>query len=46
MNLLVDIFRDFAAFFQLTAFSSVTWQMAVMWGVSAVLLYLGVHKKF
>ena len=46
MNLLVDILRDFAAFFQLTAFSSVTWQMAVMWIVCAVLLYLGVHKKF
>ena len=46
MNLLVDILRDFAAFFQLTAFSSVTWQMAVMWVVCAILLYLGVHKKF
>ena len=46
MNLLLDILRDFAAFFQLTAFSSVTWQMAVMWIVCAVLLYLGVHKKF
>lgn len=46
MNLLVDILRDFAAFFQLTAFSSVTWQMAVMWAVCAILLYLGVHKKF
>lgn len=46
MNLLVDILRDVAAFFQLTAFSSVTWQMAVMWAVCAILLYLGVHKKF
>jgi oxaloacetate decarboxylase beta subunit len=46
VNLLVDILRDFAAFFQLTAFSSVTWQMAVMWVVCAILLYLGVHKKF
>jgi oxaloacetate decarboxylase beta subunit len=46
VNLLLDILRDFAAFFQLTAFSSVTWQMAVMWIVCAVLLYLGVHKKF
>jgi oxaloacetate decarboxylase beta subunit len=46
VNLLVDILRDFAAFFQLTAFSSVTWQMAVMWAVCAILLYLGVHKKF
>jgi oxaloacetate decarboxylase beta subunit len=46
VNLLVDILRDVAAFFQLTAFSSVTWQMAVMWAVCAILLYLGVHKKF
>jgi oxaloacetate decarboxylase beta subunit len=46
VNLLVDILRDVAAFFQLTAFSSVTWQMAVMWVVCAILLYLGVHKKF
>jgi sodium ion-translocating decarboxylase beta subunit len=46
VNLLVDILRDFAAFFQLTAFSSVTWQMAVMWVICAILLYLGVHKKF
>ena len=46
MNLVLDIARDFAAFFQLTAFSSVTWQMAVMWVVCAVLLYLGIHKKF
>ena len=46
MNLLVDILRDFAAFFELTAFSSVTWQMAVMWVICAILLYLGVHKKF
>jgi oxaloacetate decarboxylase beta subunit len=46
VNLLLDILRDFAAFFQLTAFSSVTWQMAAMWIVCAVLLYLGVHKKF
>ena len=46
MNRLVDILRDVAAFFQLTAFSSVTWQMAVMWVVCAILLYLGVHKKF
>lgn len=46
MNLLLDIARDFGAFFQLTAFSSVTWPMAVMWIVCAVLLYLGIHKKF
>jgi carboxybiotin decarboxylase len=44
--MLVDIARDFAAFFQLTAFGSVTWQMAVMWVVCAGLFYLGIHKKF
>lgn len=44
--MLLDIARDFTAFFQLTAFSAVTWQMAVMWIVCASLLYLGIHKKF
>ena len=44
--MLVDIARDFAAFFQLTAFSAITWQMAVMWVVCAGLFYLGIHKKF
>jgi sodium ion-translocating decarboxylase beta subunit len=44
--MLLDIARDFAAFFQLTAFGSVTWQMAVMWVVCAGLFYLGIHKKF
>jgi sodium ion-translocating decarboxylase beta subunit len=44
--MLFEIARDFTAFFQLTAFASVTWQMAVMWGVCAVLFYLGIHKKF
>jgi len=44
--MLVDIAHDFAAFFQLTAFSAVTWQMAVMWVVCAGLFYLGIHKKF
>ncbi len=44
--MLLDILHDFAAFFQLTAFSAVTWQMVVMWGVCAVLFYLGIHKKF
>jgi sodium ion-translocating decarboxylase beta subunit len=44
--MLVDIAHDFAAFFQLTAFSAVTWQMVVMWGVCAGLFYLGIHKKF
>ncbi|WP_316977211.1 sodium ion-translocating decarboxylase subunit beta [Shumkonia mesophila] len=31
---------------QLTAVASVTWRMAVMWGVVAALLYLGVFRKF
>jgi sodium ion-translocating decarboxylase beta subunit len=44
--MLLDIARDFAAFCQLTAFSAVTWEMVVMWGVCAVLFYLGIHKKF
>ena len=44
--MLLDIFHDFGAFFQLTAFSAVTWQMVVMWGVCALLFYLGIHKKF
>jgi oxaloacetate decarboxylase beta subunit len=44
--MLLEILRDFTAFFQLTAFSAVTWQMIVMWGVCAVLFYLGVNKKF
>jgi oxaloacetate decarboxylase beta subunit len=44
--MLFEIFRDFTAFFQLTAFSAVTWQMLVMWGVCAVLFYLGINKKF
>jgi sodium ion-translocating decarboxylase beta subunit len=46
VTILLDILHDFVAFFQLTAFSSVTWQMATMWVVCAVLFYLGVHKKF
>lgn len=29
-----------------TGFSEVTWQMLVMWGVVAALLYLAVYKKF
>jgi len=44
--MLLDILHDFGAFFQLTAFSAVTWQMVVMWGVCALLFYLGIHKKF
>jgi sodium ion-translocating decarboxylase beta subunit len=44
--MILDILHDFGAFFQLTAFSAVTWQMVVMWGVCAALFYLGIHKKF
>jgi sodium ion-translocating decarboxylase beta subunit len=44
--MILDILHDFGAFFQLTAFSSVTWQMVVMWGVCAALFYLGIHKRF
>ena len=44
--MLLDILHDFGAFFQLTAFADVTWQMVVMWGVCGVLFYLGIHKKF
>lgn len=44
--MLFEILRDFTAFFQLTAFSAVTWQMVVMWIVCAALFYLGIHKKF
>ena len=44
--MLLDILHDFAAFFQLTAFSAVTWQMVVMWGVCGVLFYLGIRRKF
>ncbi len=44
--MLFEIFHDFLRFFELTAFSSVTWQMVVMWGVCGILLYLGIHKKF
>jgi oxaloacetate decarboxylase beta subunit len=42
----VDILRDYASFFELTAFSLVTWRMMVMWGVCALLLYLAVRKGF
>lgn len=44
--MLLEIFHDFLRFFELTAFSEVTWRMVVMWGVCAVLFYLGIHKKF
>lgn len=38
--------QDFLRFFELTAFSQVTWQMVVMWGVVLTLLYLAVFKGF
>lgn len=44
--MLLDIFHDFLRFFELTAFSKVTWQMVVMWGICGLLFYLGIHKKF
>ncbi len=39
----MDALTDLLA---LTAVANVTWQMMVMWGVVAVLLYLGVFRKF
>lgn len=38
--------NDLLQFFQLTGFAQITWQMVVMWGVVAVLLYLAVYKGF
>jgi oxaloacetate decarboxylase beta subunit len=38
--------QDFLSFLELTAFQYVTWRMAVMWVVIAVLLYLAVRKGF
>jgi sodium ion-translocating decarboxylase beta subunit len=44
--MLLDILRDFSAFFELTAFRLVTWQMVVMWGVCGLLFYLAVARRF
>jgi len=44
--MLLDVLRDFAAFFELTAFHLVTWRMAVMWCICALLFYLAVRHKF
>jgi oxaloacetate decarboxylase beta subunit len=44
--ILLDILRDFLAFFELTAFTEVTWRMVVMWGICGVLFYLGIHRNF
>ncbi|MFH1066335.1 MAG: sodium ion-translocating decarboxylase subunit beta [bacterium] len=38
--------QDILHFLQLTGFAQVTWQMLVMWGVVAALLYLAVYKGF
>lgn len=38
--------QDFFNFFYLTGFVHLTWQMVVMWGVVATLLYLAVYKGF
>lgn len=39
----MDTFFDLLA---LTAVSQITWRMLVMWGIVAVLMYLGVARKF
>jgi oxaloacetate decarboxylase beta subunit len=44
--MLLDILRDFTSFFELTAFHLVTWRMAVMWVICALLFYLAVRHKF
>jgi len=44
--MLLDVIRDFASFFELTAFHLVTWRMAVMWAICALLFYLAVRHKF
>ena len=44
--MLLDILHNFGSFFQLTAFSLVTWRMVVMWGVCVLLFYLAVRKGF
>ena len=44
--MLLDILRDFSAFFELTAFHLVTWRMIVMWGVCGLLFYLAVGRGF
>ena len=44
--MLLDILRDFSAFFELTAFHLVTWRMIVMWGVCGLLFYLAGGRGF
>jgi len=44
--MLLDVLRDFASFIELTAFHLVTWRMAVMWAICALLFYLAVRHKF
>ncbi len=40
------VFASLLDFFQTTGFSAVTWQMALMWAVAGVLLWLAVGKGF
>jgi oxaloacetate decarboxylase beta subunit len=44
--MLLDVLRDFSAFFELTAFHLVTWRMAVMWAICGLLFYLAVRHNF
>lgn len=44
--MLLDVLRDFSAFFDLTAFHLVTWRMTVMWGVCGLLFYLAIRHGF
>lgn len=47
MNILTDIYQSLCLFISDgTGFSLITWQMVVMWGVVATLLYLAVAKGF
>ena len=41
-----ELFNSFASFISGMGIYQMTWQMYVMWGIVAVLLYLGVAKQF
>ena len=41
-----ELFDSFASFISGMGIYQMTWQMYVMWGVVAVMLYLGVVKQF
>ena len=41
-----DLFDSFASFISGMGIYQMTWQMYVMWGIVAVMLYLGVVKQF